>query len=150
MSRAKLWLQCVGAFYLLQFVVAALVRLPIRVLGPPGTLDRAAAGDPTARLLVDTWVTLGLEFGTVGACLLLASRAPAQARSLIGAVLAIEVVRGIGTDLYMLARGYQPGEQLAWIAVHLVIIATGLRALRSPGDHLVSALSSSSEMSKSL
>ena len=69
MSAAKLWLRCVGAFYLLMFVVAALVRLPIRVLGPEGTLERAATGDPTARLLVDTWTTLGLEFAAVGGSL---------------------------------------------------------------------------------
>jgi hypothetical protein len=120
------------------------------VLGPQGTLERAAAGDPTARLLVDTWTTLGLEFAALGGSLLLASRAPARARALIWAVLAIELVRGIGTDLYMMARGYRPAEQLAWIVAHLVIIATGLRVLRAPSHHLVSAESSSSEMSKSL
>ncbi len=150
MSATKLWLRCVGGLYLLQALVVGIIRVPIRVLAPAGTLERAAGGEPVARLLVDTWVTLGLEFGTIGACLLLASRAPGQARTLIGAVLAIEVVRGIGTDFYMIARGWRPTEQIAFIVIHSLVIASGLRALRSPGDHLVSALSSSSEMSKSL
>ena len=103
----KWWMRSVGAVYLLMFVMAAVIRLPIRTLGPAGVLDRAAAGDPTARLLVDTWVTLGLEFVAVGVALLIAANFAVRAAPLVGAILGVEVVRGIGTDVYMIARGYQ-------------------------------------------
>lgn len=126
------WLRGVGSLYLAMFVIAVVARLPIREMGPPGVLDDAAAGDATARLLVDTWVIFGLELGIVGAVLWFASRTPERARPLVWAVVAIEAVRGIGADVYMLARGYEAAPQVIWIAVHLVVIGTALRCLRSP------------------
>jgi hypothetical protein len=130
MTPLKWWLRVVGFLYLLMFAVAALLRLPIRAMGPQDALSRAAAGDPTARLLVDTWVTLGLEFLAVGTALLVASRTPDRARALVWTVLGLEVVRGIGTATYMLARGYEPLPHVIWILIHLTVIATGLRSLR--------------------
>jgi len=97
------WLRGVGSLYLAMFVIAVVARLPIREMGPPGVLDDAAAGD-----------------------------APERARPLVWAVVAIEAVRGIGADVYMLARGYEAAPQVIWIAVHLVVIGTALRCLRSP------------------
>jgi len=126
----KWWLRGVGAVYLLMFVMAAVIRLPIRALGPAGVLDRAAAGDPTASLLVDTWVTLGLEFAGVGVALLIAANFAVQAAPLVWTILGIELVRGIGTDVYMLARGYDSTPHVVWIAVHAIILATGIRCLR--------------------
>lgn len=38
-------MQIVGAFYVLQFVMMAVVRAPIRTFGPAGTLSQAADGD---------------------------------------------------------------------------------------------------------
>jgi len=125
-----------GALYLLQAVIAAIVLLPIRVLGPADALPRAAAGDPTTKLLVDTWILFGLEVGVVGAALLLASRVPAQARVLVGTVLGLELVRGIGHDIYMMVRGYEATPFVVWIVIHTVLIVTGLVFLRraeSPG-----------------
>ena len=34
----KWWMRIVGVFYLLLFVAAAVIRLPIQILGPEGTL----------------------------------------------------------------------------------------------------------------
>ena len=130
MNRLKWWLRIVGAFYLLQFVVMVFVRAPIRAIGPEGTLALAAAGDPMARFVVDTWVTFGLEVGAIGVALLLASRIPAQARALVWAIVAIEVGRGIVDDIYMLARGYKPVVSIVWMVIHSMVIVTGVLVLR--------------------
>jgi hypothetical protein len=124
------WLRVVGALYLVMFAAAAVLRLPVRVMSPADTLHRAAAGDPTARLLVDTWLTLGLEFFVVGAALLVASRTPDRARALVWTVLGLEAVRGIGTATYMIARGYEALPHVVWIVIHATVIITGLASLR--------------------
>jgi hypothetical protein len=116
--------------YVFLFVAAALLRIPIRAEGPPGVLARASAGDPLARFVVDTWVTLGLELGAVGVALLVASRQASRARALVGAVLCMEVA-GIVADIYKIARGLAAPAPLVWVAIHTLIIATGLGLLRS-------------------
>jgi hypothetical protein len=65
-TSLKWWMRAVGSLYMFLFVAAALLRIPIRAEGPPGVLEAASAGDPVARFVVDTWVTLDLELGAVG------------------------------------------------------------------------------------
>jgi hypothetical protein len=124
-------MRAVGAVYLLMFVVAAIVRLPIQVMGPEGVLDLASSGEPTAKLLVDTWFTLGLEFGVIGLCLLVASREPRTATALMWTVMALELGRGIVVASYMIARGYEATPHLVWILVHTTIIVSGFLCLRA-------------------
>ncbi len=129
-SALAWWLRVVGAFYVLQFVANALLA-PIRTVGPVGVLEQASTGNGTARFLVDTWITLGLEIGAIGVALLVASWKPEQARALVWTTLGIEVARGIINDVYMLARGYDPTVFVTWIIIHSVVIVTGLILLRS-------------------
>jgi hypothetical protein len=124
------WMRIVGVFYLVQFVAMAIVRAPIRAQGPAGALERAAAGDPLAVFLVDTWLTFGLEVGAIGAATLVASRAPNQARALIWTIIAIELSRGIVADIYMLARGNKLPVLAVWMVIHTVVIVTGLLSLQ--------------------
>ncbi len=125
------WMQIVGAFYVLQFVMMAFVRAPIRTFGPDGTLSKAAAGDTLARFVVDTWTIFGLEVGAVGVILLIATRRRELAAGAIWTVLAIEVGRGVIADTYMIARGIHVAGYLVWIVIHSVVIVTGLLALRA-------------------
>lgn len=125
------WLRVVGVFYLFLFVMIVFVRLPLQTFAPEGTLALAASGDPIARYLVDTWVMFGLEVGVIGVALLVASRNVAQARLLVWTVMGIELVRGIVDDIYMIARGYEPGGFIAWIMIHSIIIVTGYLALKT-------------------
>ena len=129
-GHLRRWMQVVGAFYVIQFVMMAMVRAPIATFGPAGTLDRAAAGDPLAEFVVDTWTIFGLEVLAVGAVLLLATRRGELARGAIYTVLAIEISRGILADMSMIARGIHVGGYLIWIVIHSTVIATGLLALR--------------------
>jgi hypothetical protein len=133
MNGMRWWLRIVGAFYLLNAVVMAVVRAPIVAAGPKDALDRAAAGDPLAGFLVDTWVGFGLEVGALGAAMLYASRTPGAARSLVWAVLAVEVARGLAFDGYMISRGYAPMVFGIWIVIHAAILWTGWRVLRAMG-----------------
>ncbi len=94
MNRLRWWMRIVGAFYMLQFVMVALVRAPISAQAPPDTLARAAAGDPLARFLIDTWVTFGLEMLAIGVGLLIASRWSNEARPLVWTVIAIRSAGG--------------------------------------------------------
>ena len=130
-TKLTWWMRLVGAFYLLQFVMMAVVRAPIRTAGPEGALAQADAGEPVARFLVDTWLTFGFEVGAVGVAVLVASRHPGQARGVVWTVLAIEVGRGILVDLYMLGRGTNVSVYGVWIVIHAIVIVTGLRSLRA-------------------
>lgn len=131
MIRPKWWLRIVGVFYILQFVMMAIVKAPIRAQGPEGVLERAAAGDATALFVVDTWTTFGLEVGAIGAVLLIASRISSQSKTLIWAIIGIELARGIIDDVYMMFRGQNLAFLLVWIAIHTVVIVTGVLALRN-------------------
>ena len=130
-TKLTWWMRLVGVFYLLQFVMMAFVRAPIRTFGPDGALAQADAGEPVASFLVDTWLTFGLEVGAIGVALLVAARHPSQARGVVWTVLGIELMRGIVLDTYMIARGIEVSGYAIWIVIHSVVIVTGLLALRT-------------------
>ena len=129
MTSLKWWMRVVGALYVFLFVASAILRLPIRAEGPEGLLDRASAGDATARFVVVVWVTFGLYLGAVGVALLINSRVPEQARALVGTAMGMEFA-GIAADVYKIARGYELAPPVPWMVIHSVIIVTGLLFLR--------------------
>lgn len=126
----KLWMRIIGALYLFLFIAAALLKLPIKVLAPEGTLSQASAGDPLSMFLVDTWVILGLAIGSIGLALLLASRIPSRAKVLVQTVIGFELIWGIGSDIYQILRGHNIEKILPWIVIHIIIITTGITVLR--------------------
>jgi len=126
-------MRIVGAFYLFLFVGAAILKLPIQLLGPEGTLEKAIAGDALARFLVDTWVILGLAICAIGIALLTASRHPAQSTALAWTVIGFEFIWGMISDIYQILRGHPIEKIIVWIIIHLVIITTGILALRNAG-----------------
>ena len=131
MNKLMRWSLVVGAFYVLQAVGMAVLRLPIKTFGPEGALEMADGGDAVARFLVDTWFTFGLEVAAVGIALLVASRRTELLRGVAWTVLGIEVLRGVLNDIVMIARGIEVPGYLVWIAIHSVVIATGVAALRA-------------------
>jgi hypothetical protein len=123
-------MRIVGALYVVNGLMMAWVRAPIRSAGPAGTLYRADAGEPTARFLVDTWIGFGLEVIAIGIVLLVCARSPRSAIALVWAVIGIELARGIVYDVYMLAHGYAVAVYGPWIVIHAIVILTGFLALR--------------------
>ena len=124
------WLRVVGLLYVFMAVVAIGPRIPIRAEGPAGILERAQAGDATAKFVVDTWVMIGLYLGAIGVSMLVASRTPEQARVLVWTVLGVEAIGGIGIDVYKLVRGYRRTPPIVWIGIHSAVIGSGLLCLR--------------------
>jgi hypothetical protein len=140
MTKLRWWLRIVGAFYVLQFVMVALVRAPIRAQAPADTLARAAAGDPLANFLIDTWVTFGLEMLAIGTGLIIASRFVVEARPLVWTVIGIEICRGLAADIYYLARGHDPSVPVVWLVIHSLVIVTALVCLRRARSVFVPAV----------
>jgi hypothetical protein len=125
------WMRIVGIFYLANFVAMAIVHAPIRTFGPDGALDAADAGNEIAEFLVDTWTIFGIEVGAIGVALLVAAARPRYSWGVAATVLGIEATRGVLTDVVFIARGIDPvGGYLVWIAIHSIVIVTGLAAMR--------------------
>lgn len=129
-KQLKWWMRIIGAFYLILFVGMSIVQ------APPGAYLSALGVTPdpqgaTFRLLVNTWVALGLEIGVVGVALLIASREPAEHTLLVWVVLGMELMRGIVADIYWYVDGVITlGPLIFWLVVHSAIIIWGLIALR--------------------
>jgi hypothetical protein len=131
MVSLKWWLRAVGAFYVAQCFMMAVVRAPILAQGPAGTLERYAAGDALAGFVVETWVIFALQVGATGVVMLLASRSPGQAGWLAWAAIAIEVGRGVVADVWLYGRGTTSAGFIGtWLLIHSVIIVTGLLAVK--------------------
>jgi hypothetical protein len=123
------WMRIVGGFY----VALGLFNTPpvIAARFPAQYPDLGVAVDSMpAQALIDVWFMFGLEVAVIGVALLVTARNPARHVALVWTVLALEVVRGIADDVYLLARGYEVMPYVIWLVVHAAIIATGLLALR--------------------
>ncbi len=128
------WLRIVGVVYVVNAIMMAIVRAPIRSSAPSGTLDAASDGDALAEFVVDTWIGFGLEVAALGVVLLAASMIPRLVAGIGWAVIAVEITRGLAWDSYMLASGYDAAVFVPWIFIHAAIIGTGLYVLtREPG-----------------
>jgi hypothetical protein len=128
-SAMKWWMRVVGGFYLLTaafntpWIIEARFNTQYPEIGI--SIDSAAA-----QALVDTWFMFGLEVAVIGAALIYFSRDPERHLALVWTVIALEAIRGIADDIYLLSRGYDPLLYSLWIVIHLAIIVSGLIALR--------------------
>jgi hypothetical protein len=125
----QLWMRLVGGWYLLVAAFNTPPMIEARFGMQYEHLNLAVESAP-AQALVDVWFMFGLEIGVIGAALLYFSRDPRRHIALVWTVIFLEVVRGIVDDIYLIARGYDPIFYAAFIVVHLVVILTGLAALR--------------------
>lgn len=129
MNRLRWWFRAVGAIYVLlgigfiPFVNAA--RIPLMLPG----FD-APAGGIAYRGLLDFSFMFGLDLLVIGGFLLHASRDPLRHVPIVWLIVALEAVRGILDDIYMIARGYAAPVYVGFIVLHLVIIGTGIAFAR--------------------
>ena len=123
------WFRGVGLVYLtlgitfLPFINSG--RVDMLVPGFDGT-----EGGIAWRGFVDYLFMFGLEEIVLGAFLIAASFRPRWWQPLVWLLVAFSLVRGIGHDLYMISAGYSVVTNLAFVALHLTIIGTGLGLLR--------------------
>ncbi|MBP8002921.1 MAG: hypothetical protein KA314_25145 [Chloroflexi bacterium] len=52
----------------------------------------------------------------------------------------LEFVHGVLDDIYLIANGYSVGGYIVFIIIHLIIIATGVKAARQAEAETVSQL----------
>lgn len=91
----------------------------------------APIGGPAYHGFLDYMMLFGLDLIILGVFLIIASFRPQQSRILAWLAIGLSAVRGVLDDIYMIAAGYSLGAMLAFIALHLAIIVTGLLALRA-------------------
>ena len=86
----------------------------------------APLGGAAYRALLDYSFMFGLDMLVIGVYLLYASRQVQKHLTLVWLIVALEAVRGILDDLYMISRGYNPAFMVGFIVLHLLIIVLGI------------------------
>lgn len=126
------WMVGVGVVYVALAVnLGSVVVFPDRVYQFYPTYD-APRHSVAAAVSVDLALMFALGIGVVGAFLLWASRRPDAYAGLVPLVLALEVVRGIVHDVYLLVvRTYIVDPvYYGFIVLHLLVVATGVVVYR--------------------
>lgn len=132
MNRLKWWFILVGAFYTLLGISNVYGLVEPKFIG--STLPFAADAS-AVRAFVDGWSAFALELVAIGTFALWASRDAARSVSVVWLIVWLQVFHGIIGDLYLIARGYDATQYGAFIAIHVVMIVTGvLLARQAPGQ----------------
>ena len=124
------WFQIVGAVYILLgigfFPPINAARLPFMIPVDVGAETIAY------KALVDWTFFFGLDMLIIGVFMVYAARKPAQALILAWLVIWLELVRGVFADIYYILRGYASVPvYVGFMVFHLIIILTGIRAIRA-------------------
>jgi hypothetical protein len=129
MKKLQWWFRIVGAIYVLLGIgfVPALNAGRLSMILPG--FD-APIGGVAYRGLLDFSFMFGLDLLVTGLYLLYASREPQRHISIVWLVVALEFVRGILDDIYMIASGYAAPFYLGFIVLHTLIIITGVMFAR--------------------
>lgn len=131
MNKLKWWFRVVGVFYLL----LTAMNLWAIFLGDgqmfAGMLPAPMNSDALAvRAFADAWLVFVFELGVLGAMALVTSREPAKNRIMAWVIIWAEVFRGIVGDVIWITRGYDATSYTIFIAIHLIIIVTGVMFVR--------------------
>lgn len=127
MNKLKWWFRVVGILYFLLGVgfVPALNAARLQMM-----LPGVETSGVTYHGLLDFSFMFGLDLIVTGAFMLWASRDPLKNLSIVWLVVALEIVRGILDDFYMISQGYAAPFYIGFIVLHLTIIVTGIVFLR--------------------
>lgn len=126
------WMRAVGGFYvLLTLMNVYILAFDSDYMGDTLPFD---AGPNGIRAFNDAWMVFIAELGVLGVMLLYGSTRASQAGLLILTVVLAEVFRGVVADAIWIGRGYSAASYGGFIAVHLVIIVTGILALRRSAE----------------
>ncbi|GMV33686.1 hypothetical protein FBQ83_11365 [Chloroflexi bacterium CFX5] len=132
MNKLKWWFRIVGALYILLGVGFAPALNAARL---PMILPGVETSGVTYHGLLDFSFMFGLDLLVTGAFMLWASRDPLKNVSIVWLVVALEIVRGILDDLYMILQGYAAPFYIGFIVLHLVIIVTGIQYARQAKEN---------------
>ena len=130
MNKLKWWFRVVGGFYLL---LTAMNLYGLFLGGAQmytDTLPAPMNSEPLAgQAFADAWLVFVFEMGVLGVMAFVASKAPIENRIMAWVIIWAEVFRGAIADAIWIARGYSASYYI-FIAIHLVIILTGIMFLR--------------------
>lgn len=142
MKKLQWWFRIVGVFYLL----LTLMNVYFLFLADGSqmfadTLPAPMNTEPLAvRAFMDAWLVFVLELGVLGAMALVASRAPLQNKIMVWVIIWAEVFRGILADGIWIMRGYDAGSYIPFIVIHLIVIVSGLWAMRQAQAEMETAV----------
>ena len=128
MKKITWWFRIVGGFYLL-----------LGIMNMYGTfIDPGFFGsnlpypaDPTVvKAFVHGWSPFAFEIVGLATFMLWASRNPRKYLGAVWLLVWLEFMHGVVDDLYLIANGFSAGFYIGFIAVHLIIIVTGIRLVR--------------------
>lgn len=123
----------VAVVYLLLFANLVWLKLdPSRLETFYPTYDTTTTS-VAAQTTIDALLMFGLELAVIAIVLLWASRDPLEHRVLVWLVIALEGIRGILDDLYLIFLREYPVDEVyyGFIVLHTVIIVTGYLAYRN-------------------
>ena len=128
MNKLKWWFRIVGGFYL--FLAA---------LNMYGTFVDSAffaqvlpypADENVVKAFVDGWSPFAFEILGIATFMLWASRDPLKYLGAVWLLVWLELLHGVFDDIFLIARGYNAAEYIAFIVVHFIIISTGIVFVR--------------------
>lgn len=129
MKKLTWWFRLVGVWYLL----LVLMNIYMMFLGDTQYLvDQLPfpADEWAVRAFVDGWSPFLFEMAGIATFALWASRKPAKYASAAILLIWLEITHGVLDDIFLIARGYDASGYIAFIVIHLIIIATGVWAVR--------------------
>ena len=129
MKKLKWWFLIVGVWYLLLF----LMNIYMMFLGSEQYLVENLpfpADEWAIRAFVDGWSPFLFEMLGIATFALWASREPGKHISAALLLVWLEFMHGVVDDIFLIVRGYDAMGYIVFIAIHLVIIATGLVFVR--------------------
>lgn len=140
MKMLTWWFRIVGAFYLL----LALMNMYIVLLNPSAISAMATFPFPTTTdtvmAFVDGWSPFAFEILGIGTFMIWASRNPRRYLGAVWLLVWLELLHGVLDDIYLIVRGYDAVSYIVFIVVHLIIIVTGIMAVRKVEAQGASAL----------
>jgi len=123
MKKLKWWFLIVGGFYFLLSLAnlyGIFVDHAFFASALPYPADAAVV-----QAFVDGWSPFGFEVLGLGTFMLWAARKPAKYIGAVWLIIWLELLHGVIDDIYLIARGFDATQYIAFIAIHLAIIVTG-------------------------
>lgn len=131
MNKLKWWFRVVGTFYLLLTAMNLSALFFTNGQMFADTLPAPFGADASAvRTFTDAWMVFVFELGVLGAMAWVASRDPMKNQIMAWIIIWAEVFRGIVADVIWITRGYAVSSYAVFIAIHLIIIVTGVIFVR--------------------
>lgn len=124
MKRLKWWFIVVGAFYFLLGIAnmfGTFVNPSFFASNLPYPAD-----PPIVRAFVHGWSPFAFEIVGLGTFMLWASRNPRRYLGAAWLIVWLELLHGVVDDIYLIANGFSAAGYIPFIAVHLIIIITGI------------------------